>query len=237
VRTEIEAVFRVFDWYDPAARAPTPLPPLFLGDFAEGDHDAPVPLSIITLTDKSTVSIPRSSSALPTSSIGYPPVKALEIDSLLNGPAEYSFPSDSTNGTAVTMLQQDPFPTRLCQERLFDKAESIEIAKLKAGTKISLAECYELRSAPYPGGFQSTELVEHTKPKITPPKSRYTERPKPALPPLAEAPNSPSKSETLRKIKQEPGDSPLSDYPSDLSDWEVSKVRPSALENMEKYVC
>jgi hypothetical protein len=37
--------------------------------------------------------------------------------------------------------------------------------------------------------------------------------------------NSPSKSMTSKRDKQEPGDSPLSDCPSDLSDWAENKVR------------
>jgi hypothetical protein len=226
LRSNTKEVFRAFDSCDPAARAPTPLPPLFLGDFAEGDQGDPLPLSINASTDKTMLSNSRSSSVLPTSSSRHTIIKALGADGRFDGSTEYALLSDSTDGTSVTALQQDQFPTHLDKERLLGKVEGIQLAYQKAGTKISLATCYELCGVPYHGGFQSIKTDEHTKPEITPPKTPYTERPYSASPLLSGAPDTASELETPIKGKQKPGDSPLSDCPSDLSDWDVSKVRP-----------
>jgi hypothetical protein len=156
--TNTDAVYRGFDCRDPDALAPTPLPPLFLEDPAEGEHTMN-----ISATEDTPVSDRRSSPVLPSRSTEHT-TKSLGSHKLSRSPAGYNSASDFTNATAVTVLKED------------------------------------------------SENTDKTPETASSPRSQRSG-------------SSPSKVVTPKKDKQEPGDSPLSDCPSDLSDWDENKVR------------
>jgi hypothetical protein len=168
-------VYRAFDCLDPAARAPTPLPPIFLDDEAEG-KDTPDPVK------------------------------------LMNGPAEFTFASDSVDGSPVKVLQDNLFRGYDDRDRLLGRIEGIQLASRQKGMELSRAECYRLCGIAYPEKFESITNTS-LKGEITTPK---------------------------RSVKGKIGtsSSPLSDCPSDLSEWEADqKVRLEQFKAMQTCIC
>jgi hypothetical protein len=79
-----------------------------------------------------------------------------------------------------------------------------------------------------PAGYNSaSDLTDATAVTVLREDAENTDKSlKIASSPQSEPPrSSPSKSTTPKKDRQEPGDSPLSDCPSELSDWDENKVR------------
>jgi hypothetical protein len=94
LRPDTVVVHRDFDCRDPAARAPTPLPPLSLEDAAEHEHERNMKAK-----EETPASDRRSSPAWPSSSTEST-TKSLGGDKLSGSPA-------STNGTVITVLRND----------------------------------------------------------------------------------------------------------------------------------
>jgi hypothetical protein len=109
-------------------------------------------------------------------------------------PAQFKFASESTGGAPITVLQDDLFRGYNDRERLLGKIEGIQIANRQKGTELSQSDCYRLCGVPDPGGC-GTDSVS-LKQNNTPP----------SVPGAVEI-----------------SGSPLSDCPSDLSDWEDDK--------------
>jgi hypothetical protein len=92
------------------------------------------------------------------------------------------------------------FPGYKDREHLLGKLEGIQLASRRMGTELSQAECYKLCGIEFPEEVQ----------KRTPTKPENTEETTP----------------DVGKVEAGDGASPLSDCPSDISDWEESnKVR------------
>jgi hypothetical protein len=124
-------------------------------------------------------------------------------DHMTESSARFKFAPESVGGTPVTVLQDDLFRRYSDKERLLGKIEGIQLASRQQGTELSRAECYRLCRISYPGGVQGTASTFR----------EQENRPR----------NDASTAETLSK---DASVSPLSDCPSDLSDWEHdSKVR------------
>jgi hypothetical protein len=116
------------------------------------------------------------------------------------GPAPFTFASVSTGGTPITILQDGFFRGHDERERLLGKMEGIQLASRQQGIDISQAECYRLCRIPYPGVVGSTA-------------STSCEQGTMLL----------QDSGTVETLGKKASVSPLSECPSDLSDWEGSR--------------
>jgi hypothetical protein len=158
-------VYRAFDCCDPAARAPTPLPPVFRTDDSQLDKEHPADIG----------------------------ARRKQTES----PIQFTFASESSDGTPTTILQNDLFRGHDDRERLLGKIEGIQIASRQQGTELSLAECYRLCGIPCPGVIGNTAGMPHEQETM----------------PLQDV-------STVKTPIKDMSASPLSDCPSDLSDWE-----------------
>jgi hypothetical protein len=122
-------------------------------------------------------------------------------DRMTESSARFKFAPESAGGTPVTVLQDDLFREYDDRERLLGKIEGIQAASRQQGTELSQAECYRLCGISYPGGVQGTASI-------------FREQ------------ESRNDASTIEALSKDASDSPLSECPSDLSDWEHdSKVR------------
>jgi hypothetical protein len=197
-----ETVYRTFDCYDPDARAPTPLPCMFLGD-DEDEEAACRPMA--------------------------------------NGSGEdgkvFTFVSDSKDGV-VTVRWDELLRGHANRERLLGKMEGVIIASryvniaisIVSGVRpleylanlviranridLSLEECYRLCGIPVP----VARFEVASKRGITPPSS-----------PLKKDSQGQKKESTITPKRSPPkpstfSPSELSDCPSDISEWDESKL-------------
>jgi hypothetical protein len=178
---------------DPAARAPTPLPPMFLEDDVEGEGARPRTSNIGELEHTPTSSSQRVTSTLPVT----PVRKTIASGKRADSPPEFMFASDSVDGTPIKVSQTELLRGYENRERLLGKIEGIQLASRRKGIELSQADCYRLCGIAYPEGSQST-ASSRLKHEITPPSR-------------------------TNKGKTDNSSSPLSDYPSDLSGSESSK--------------
>ena len=103
------------------------------------------------------------------------------------------------------LLPDDLFLGHPDRERLRGRFEGIIMASRKHGTEASIADCYRLCGMPEPKETRAPTNSPLSKMKLTPPKSAVNTPQKESEPP------------------KEPTKSPLSDCPSDISEWEEEK--------------
>jgi hypothetical protein len=114
---------------------------------------------------------------------------------------EFWFASSSASSASIKILREDLFLGHKDREHLLGKLEGIQLAGRHMGTELSQAECYKLCGVEFPREAY----------KRIPSKQGYTEKTTP---------------DVVSKVEAGDGASPLSDCPSDISDWEESnKVR------------
>jgi hypothetical protein len=128
-----------------------------------------------------------------------PPRKGTGAGNGADSPTEFMFPSDSVDGTPIKISQTELLHGYENRERLLGKTKGIQLASRQKGAGLSQAECYQLCGITYPEGAGST------------PSTRYNN----GMSPPSKASNG----------KTDSSSSPLSDAPSDLSDWESSKKK------------
>jgi hypothetical protein len=121
-----------------------------------------------------------------------------DSNQLSHGPGRISVTSYSTNKTSITIGHDGFFRDSENRERHLGRIEGIQIASRHAGAELSLAECYKLCEIAYPG--------ERLKTSKTGPQQDNT-RPHHA-----------------GIVESNDDGSPLSDCPSDLSEWEMGKM-------------
>jgi hypothetical protein len=119
---------------------------------------------------------------------------------------------DATKKTSIPIHHDELFNGSENRERLLGKIEGIQLASRHAGTELSLAECYKLCGIEYTGANEDTSETDH--------KEASTRS-------------------SLSNIGERHGDdSPLSDCPSDLSEWEVDeKVRLCCCDYGRASIC
>jgi hypothetical protein len=110
-----------------------------------------------------------------------------------DGAVEFTFASESANGTRVKILRDDMFHDYDNRDRLLGRIEGIQLVSRRNGSELSQAECYRLCGIVHPEKSEGTAESGHESKSITPKK--------PAM------------------VKMDNSSSPLSDCPSDLSDW------------------
>jgi hypothetical protein len=128
------------------------------------------------------------------------------IKKRMDSDVETTFSSDSMLDSA-TPLPNDFFLGHSNRERLYGRFEGIRMASRQKGTEASLADCYRICGIPYPEEFCGLEDKPLSKLELTPPKSA-------------------SKGFTPQKDviqPKQPDGSPLSDCPSNISEWEDGK--------------
>jgi hypothetical protein len=180
---------------------------------------------ISTWTGEKTTFCQRCSSELPTVSVQKASTKTLRSNKRSTSPAQFTFASDCIDDNSVTILEKDLFPGYEDRERLIGKVEGMQLVHRQAGTGISLAECYKLCGMAYPEEVQSTESGRCIKRETTSRVStEIVKNAEPAFSPLSEPLDSLRKLKTPKKRKQESSISPLSDCPSDLSNWDVGEM-------------
>jgi hypothetical protein len=128
------------------------------------------------------------------------------------GTDSVTFGSDTTKKTSIPIHHDELVYGHENRERLLGKIEGIQLASRHAGTELSLAECYKLCGIEDPGENQNTSEMGHEQASTRPSASGI--------------------------VKRHGDDSPLSDCPSDLSEWEVGeKVRLCYCEDGQTSIC
>jgi hypothetical protein len=137
----------------------------------------------------------RSPSTLPATPGG----KTIPPGRRADSPTEFMFASDFVDGTPIKISQTELLCGYENRERLLGKIEGIQLASRQKGTELSQAGCYQLCGIVYSEAARGTS-ASRSKHEVTPPSK-------------------------LSKGKTDNSSSPLSDYPSDLSDPESSKKK------------
>jgi hypothetical protein len=132
--------------------------------------------------------------------------------SISAGTDSVTFGSDAIKKTSIPIHHDELVCGYKSRERLLGKIEGIQLASRHAGTELSLAECYKLCGIEDPGEDQNTSETGHEQASTRPSASGI--------------------------VKRHGDDSPLSDCPSDLSEWEVDeKVRLYCCEYGQASIC
>lgn len=113
----------------------------------------------------------------------------------------------------VAALPENLFAGHADRERLVGRFEGIRLVDKQKGTHTSIAECYELCGLPLPEEMRSTAVV--TSPKSKAPAMETS---------IPVSTEKPELCKTPQKAKQAvSADSPLSDCPTDLSQWSAER--------------
>ncbi|KAF1946565.1 hypothetical protein EJ02DRAFT_508465 [Clathrospora elynae] len=213
-------VCRGFDCYDPVARAPTPLPPMLLGD---DDEEGATQLH----RSRRSTSNPRDSDQ--------------KIENSLDISRIFTFAING--GKTVTVRHNQLFRGHADSEHMISKMEGILIASRHAGVSITMEECYQLCAI----SDSADKGKKVGKREITPPSSPLGT--KTTVSETRElnahqAASTPSKGRRCNKNAQSsklPPSSPasdLSDCPSDISSWDMGNQktnrRPTAVTTYQR---
>jgi hypothetical protein len=123
---------------------------------------------------------------------------------------EVALTSDSSNSTAE--FPEDLFFGHADRDRLLGRFEGIRLVDQKLGTLTSIADCYRLCGIPYPEETKGTNVAATCSKEIPTPEKTLA-RSSPEL-------QTPKKASREPKL---PTASPLSDCPTDISEWEEKK--------------